>query len=143
MALTGRNEKQIDSKHRISIPKKLRADILQDENAEVVVIQMDNCLQVYPAFSWKNLQQKLMSFSPFDAKVRMLQRLWGSCSDSHTLDNEGRLTLTDEQIAYAGIKDRVYIVGTFTKIEIWSVERWQELMEKVPPVEEISNIFSS
>ena len=139
MALNGLSERQIDAKGRLSLPKKMRRLLLGTDSADIIVLKMDDCLQIYPAESWEHIQSKITGLSPFNAKTRILQRLWGMSSDTMSLDSEGRISLTSEQKEFAGIKEQVVVIGAINKIEIWSKKRWDTVVPIMPTLENLSN----
>jgi len=139
VGLTGVIQKRIDSKGRLSIPKKLRALLLDDPDTGFTLLKLDGCLQLYPNRTWAELQEKMGLLSPFAERTRKLQRFWGMQSDLIELDSEGRVTLSKDQKQYAGIEDDVMVVGAINKVEIWSVGSWRSMMLDAPKLEEIAN----
>jgi MraZ protein len=139
VGLSGIIEKRIDPKGRISIPKRLRDQLVGDGEEEVTLLKLDNCLQLYPRRMWSKIQDKIEQLSPFDQQTRQLQRFWGMRTDEILIDIEGRLTLTRDQKQYAGILEDVVIVGAMNKVEIWSLERHRALTGNAPDVETMAN----
>ncbi len=137
MALTGVVKKSIDSKGRLSIPKKMRRVIAPDD--DVIVLKLDGCLQMYPPDGWIGVQSRIEQLSPFKEKTRRLQRLWGMNADQIALDAEGRLVLTEDQREYAKINNDVVIIGAINKVEIWAMEEWQKMIQEVPSLEDVAN----
>ena len=142
MGLNGVVEKKIDSKGRLSIPKKLRDFLAPDDCEEITLLKLDNCIQLYPNSTWSSIQNKIESLSPFDSRTRQLQRFWGMNADQLSIDAEGRIILSKDQKLYAEIDTEVVLVGAINKVEIWSSERWQQLMSGAPKLEEVAGEVS-
>ncbi len=138
MALTGITEKRIDSKGRLSIPVRMRRGVSPDETGEVIVLKLDGCLQIYPILDWVELQSRIEELSPFQQQTRRLQRLWGMNADQLAMDGEGRLTLTREQKEYADITGIVVLIGAINRIEIWSRDKWHDMMQDSKSLEELA-----
>ncbi len=139
MSFTGIIKKRIDAKGRLSIPKKLRDQLMPDSQGEVMLLMIDGCLELYPARMWRHIQEKMENLSPFDQRTRRLQRFWGMRTDEVSMDSEGRISLTRDQKQYAGISDEVAIIGAMNKVEIWGIEKYRELIEREPDVEVMAN----
>ena len=143
MVLTGVKEKRIDSKGRLSIPKKLRSVLSVEVESEFMVLKLDGCLQAYPLRYWSYLQDRIERLSPFQDRTRRLQRLWGMNADRMSLDGEGRITLREDQKDYAGITQDVVLIGAINKVEIWAPVRWRKMVDDAPRLEEIANDIDS
>ena len=48
-----------------------------------------------------------------------------------TLDGAGRLLISPELRAFAGIDKRVMFIGQGSYYEIWDLERWQQQLERL------------
>jgi transcriptional regulator MraZ len=142
MGLTGVTKKQIDSKGRLNVPKKLRMLFDGQSSSGVTILKIDGCLQIYPQVMWAKLQESIENLSPFAERTRKLQRFWGMRSDQVTIDSEGRISLTKDQKDYAGIDRDVVIVGAINKVEIWSPETWIKAAGDAPALEELADEMS-
>lgn len=139
MSLTGVTQKRIDSKGRLSVPKKLRDLLVNGVDDEITVLKLDGCIQLYPRRTWAEIRGKIEELSPFDQRTRKLQRFWGMNSDCLIMDNEGRITLSRDQKVYAGIKRDVILVGAINKVEIWELEIWQKMMTTAPELADVAS----
>ncbi|MBN1551221.1 hypothetical protein JW979_07120 [bacterium] len=138
VTLGGKFLKQIDSKGRLSIPKKLR-DAIAENGDEIVIMKLDGCLQLLSTKHWVNLQERIEHLSPFDERTRFLQRFWGMQMETASIDSEGRIILTSDQKIYAGINKDVVIVGAINKLELWAAEKLETLLKNAPSPEAIAN----
>ncbi|MCI8528644.1 MAG: division/cell wall cluster transcriptional repressor MraZ [Lachnospiraceae bacterium] len=119
----GRYNHTIDPKGRLSIPSKYR-EILGDEF--VVSKGMDGCLFVYADEDWKAFEAKLASLPLINEDARQFARFFLSGAQYVTVDKQGRILMPQDLRDYAGLEKDVVLAGTGGRIEIWSLEKWNE-----------------
>lgn len=119
----GRYNHTIDPKGRLSIPSKYR-EILGDEF--VVSKGMDSCLFVYANDAWKEFEAKLASLPMVNEEARQLVRFFLSGAQYVTVDKQGRILVPQDLRDFAGLEKDVVLAGTGKKIEMWSLEKWEE-----------------
>ena len=119
----GRYNHTIDPKGRLSIPSKYR-EILGDEF--VVSKGMDGCLFVYANDAWKEFETKLASLPMVNEEARQLVRFFLSGAQYVTVDKQGRILVPQDLRDFAGLEKDVVLAGTGKKIEMWSLEKWEE-----------------
>ena len=89
--------------------------------------------------------EKLNSL-PFTKKdARSFTRFFTSGAITLEFDKQGRVVIPSYLTDYANIKKDVVLVGVLNRIEIWSVDKWEEFMQNnVESLSEISeNLFDS
>jgi len=59
-----------------------------------------------------------------DAADEQAVRAMMASADSLLLDAQGRVRIKDELLAHAEVKTKVVLVGTLTRIELWSEEQF-------------------
>jgi MraZ protein len=138
MQLTGRAEKSLDFKGRLSIPKKLREPLLSREGRRMALLVLDGCVQIFPWQTWTRIQSALESLPLLDPSARELQRQWGGTVQICELDREGRVVIGKAIKEAAGIEKDVVIIGAFNRLEVWSKERWQEHCSRSPSGEALA-----
>ncbi len=117
----------LDAKGRVCIPASFR-DVLTAQNTTGVYICPSFAEAALEGFGEEVLQdfhQRQAALDPFftpeyDDKVFAVL----SMSQLLPRDENGRVRLTDEMIAHAGLKDRVTFVGMGRKFQIWDSERF-------------------
>lgn len=119
----GRYNHTIDPKGRLSIPSKYR-EILGDEF--VVSKGMDGCLFVYANDAWKALEEKLASLPLINREARQFARFFLSGAQYVTVDKQGRILMPQDLREFAGLEKDVVLAGAGGRIEIWSLEKWNE-----------------
>ena len=119
----GRYNHTIDPKGRLSIPSKYR-EILGDEF--VVSKGMDGCLFVYANDAWKAFEEKLASLPLINREARQFARFFLSGAQYVTVDKQGRILMHQDLREFAGLEKDVVLAGAGGRIEIWSLEKWNE-----------------
>ena len=114
----------IDPKGRLSIPSKYR-EILGDEF--VVSKGMDGCLFVYANEDWKVFEEKLASLPLINPEARQFARFFLSGAQYVTVDKQGRILMPQDLREFAGLEKDVVLAGMGSRIEIWSLEKWDEI----------------
>ena len=120
----GRYNHTIDPKGRLSIPSKYR-EVLGDEF--VVSKGMDGCLFVYAVEDWKVFETKLASLPLVNKEARQLTRFFLSGAQYVFVDKQGRILMPQDLRDFAGLEKDVVLAGHGGRIEIWSLEKWNEI----------------
>ncbi len=117
----GEYHHNIDDKGRLIIPAKFREG-LGDEF--IVTRGIENCLFAYSKKDWEKIVEKLESL-PFTKKdARSFNRFFLSGATNAEVDKQGRINITSPLISYANIKKECVIIGVGDRLEIWSLEDW-------------------
>lgn len=121
--LMGEYHHTIDEKGRIIIPSKFRDELGTDF---IVTRGLEECLFVYPKEMWDKITQKLNSL-PFTKKdARSFMRFFLSGATAMELDKQGRINITSPLVSYADLKKECVIIGVGDRLEIWSLDKWNE-----------------
>ena len=109
----------VDSKARVNVPAKFRSLLKPDAHDTFIIsLAPDGCLRIYPEDSWVVDETELISRPETPDTLAYKRYLYSFLTDS-TMDSQGRITLSQEQMEAAGIKKEVTFVGTGNYIEIW------------------------
>lgn len=136
----GEYHHNIDEKGRLIIPAKFREEI---GNSFVVTKGLDGCLFVYSLVEWEKIVNRLKKL-PFTKKdARIFSRFFLSSATVCEFDRQGRVNLMNSLTLYAGLKKECAIIGVNDRLEIWSLDRLDSLMnENYEKLDEISeNLF--
>ena len=125
--MLGRNKHNVDTKGRMFVPAKFRAELGESFVAAAV---MDHCICLYSAEEW-NARMAKLSDQPMTEKVRKLSRLLGSRSDEVTIDAQGRINLNKELLAYANVEKEALVIGAGTRAEIWNPAAYEAAMAEM------------
>ena len=125
--LIGEYHHNIDEKGRIIIPSKFRDDI---GNSFIVTRGLDGCLFVYSYVEWEKITNKLKKL-PFTKKdARTFSRFFLSGATECEFDKQGRINLANSLIEYADLKKECLVIGVNDRLEIWSLEKFNNLMNE-------------
>ncbi|KMQ53041.1 Cell division protein MraZ [Chitinispirillum alkaliphilum] len=118
----------IDAKGRVNIPAKFRKGLNpQACDTFVIVRGPTNCLRAYPQDLWDIYEKEIASRPETRHTLRHKRLLFSLLTDSK-LDSQGRITLTNKQLAVAGITKDVTLVGQANYIEIWDSNTYVEYL---------------
>lgn len=134
--LIGEYHHNIDEKGRLIIPSKFREEI---GNSFVVTRGLDGCLFVYSLVEWEKIVAKLKRL-PFTKKdARTFMRFFLASATVCEFDKQGRINLVNSLIEYAGLKKECLIIGVNDRLEIWSLDKYNNLMnENLEQLDEIA-----
>lgn len=139
--LIGEYHHNIDEKGRLIIPAKFREEIGE---RFVVTKGLDGCLFVYSLVEWEKIVNKLKKL-PFTKKdSRVFSRFFLASATVCEFDRQGRINLMNSLTLYAGLKKECAIIGVNDRLEIWDLDKFNNLMkENENELDEISeNLFS-
>lgn len=132
---SGEYEHSVDEKGRLTIPARFRAELGEEVS---VTRGLDGCLFVYPQDVWHVLCERVASLPLARRDARIFSRM--ICSGTECkLDKQGRILLPTPLRKHAAIESEVVVVGIDSRLEIWSKERWLEVMAEM---EEKSSQFA-
>ena len=116
----------IDEKGRIIIPAKFR-EMLGEKF--IVTRGIETCLFVYPNDEWQKIVTKLESLPFTKRDARQFIRFFLSGATTAEFDKQGRVNLTAPLIDYAKLEKDCVVIGTGSRLEIWSKEDWDSFFE--------------
>ncbi len=125
----------IDDKNRLAVPIKFRNKLAE---GAVVTKGLDDCLFLYPQGEWGKIADKLSNLPISQSGARAFARLMLAGAMDVDIDRQGRITIPSYLKEYAGIKNSVVVAGLFNRLEVWSVEKWNQY--KKEKEKESSNI---
>lgn len=127
--LVGSFHHQVDDKRRVAIPRALRDHALGcgERDAWVVCRSLggEPCLDLFPADRFALRLAALEglrsdSLGVGNAKVRAYLRAVRETASEQVPDKQGRIVLTEEQKAMAGLDREAVFVGAGEKVELWA-----------------------
>ncbi|HRV59728.1 MAG: division/cell wall cluster transcriptional repressor MraZ [Solirubrobacterales bacterium] len=127
MAFRGQHEHSLDSKDRLTVPRKFRAAL---DDGYVLAKGPDACLWLYATKDFDAMEERYVApHSPFGADARNLRRMLNASADEGELDAAGRIRIPDDLKKLTGIDGACAVVGAGDYIEIWNAEAWAKLNE--------------
>lgn len=129
-----RSEHTLDSKGRLSFPRRFRDVLCRLDSDILMVTTWGNHLRAFPLDEWEQLETKLLEEGqeqrkPGDGKERRkrakLVRYILSGVNECTLDKQGRLLLPQSLRNEADLQKEVVLTGMINWVEIWDRDAWQ------------------
>ena len=111
----------VDSKGRIAIPTKFRANLV---SGCVVTRGIDDCLFLYPKEEWERLAKRLASLPISQSNSRAFARLMLAGAMDLEIDRQGRVVLPKYLRHYANLEGKAIVAGLYNRLEIWNSDRW-------------------
>ena len=122
MVFQGEFDHSVDDKGRVIIPTKFRSSL---GLRFYMTKGLGGCIFVYTESGYQDLSDTLSRQRQLDEHSMRLQRFFTSTELS--VDAQGRVAIPAKLREYAKIGEQgdVVIVGTGSRIEIWSSESWE------------------
>lgn len=118
----GQSEHNIDSKGRLFMPNKFKGLL---SGGLTVSFGVDKVLNIMTASDWEEYENKVSEELQLTRDREAYRRLFGF-SLKTAMDAQGRILLPDTFLKYAGITDKVVMVGCGKRIEVWAADKWKE-----------------
>ncbi len=118
----GQSEHNIDSKGRLFMPNKFKGML---SGGLTVSFGVDKVLNIMTASDWEEYENKVSEELQLTRDREAYRRLFGF-SLKTAMDAQGRILLPDTFLKYAGITDKVVMVGCGKRIEVWAADKWKE-----------------
>jgi MraZ protein len=114
----------LDGKGRLSMPTRHRDALTAGSEGRLTVTRHpDGCLLVYPRSTWEQRREQIAGL-PYSA--RALQRLLLGSAVDVELDSAGRVLISPELRAAAGLERQVMLLGMGAHLELWDSMRLAE-----------------
>lgn len=125
---------KIDAKGRVSIPANFRKVLERDHGAEVVLIpQMKNepAIEGLSLGRFEELAEALDQMNPLDpAAIALSNKLLGQARHIQ-LEDTGRIVLSADLRAAAGLTDQALFVGLGRSFQIWNPSTYAARQERM------------
>ena len=129
----GEYECKLDAKGRMLLPMGLRKQVHPDALEKFVLNRgFESCLAMYPMNEWQAISAEINQLNQFVKKNREFARYFYRGATEMELDATGRLLLPKRLLEYAGVDKDVILSAWSNKIEIWSPEKFEELLKDEP-----------
>lgn len=123
----GHENYSIDSKGRVNIPARMRKVLSPDAHDTFTLTRgFKECISAYPKDEWEKVQTRLYEKNQYDEEndyVLSIMLWWVS---EATLDAQQRIVLPKTLLDFAGIENKVLILGKMDHIEFWNPERFEQ-----------------
>lgn len=130
----------MDVKGRLAIPAKVREELIQVCGGRFIltVADADRCLRLYPQSAWDELRPAIEALPNMSRAALRLQRLVLGNAAQMELDSAGRILIPPTLRQYARLEKKLMLIGQGKKLELWSEESWNHLLDTPPDAEEMT-----
>lgn len=122
----GRFTHSLDPKKRLTIPSEWRAQVGNPRSLYVLPDIHHRSLCVFPAGEMARRLAKMRDYSIADETARRFARVLGSQSDLVAWDSQGRIRIKDELLSFAGLSEKVVMIGAIDRFELWNPQSLTE-----------------
>lgn len=127
----------LDNKGRLRLPSALLRQLGDrpegDKGYEFVLNRgFEPCLTLYPKPVWDALAVKINTLNRFNERNRQFVRAFYVGASPVETDSADRILVQKTLLDYAGLTDEAILIAMDDRIEIWSPERHQNLLQINP-----------
>ncbi len=108
---------------KLIIPKKLRNNLVNNDQYLIITIGTNNCLSIFPKENYQPFLKKLIAF----AETVEDKNFVNSFIDNFyfiKMNDQGVIKIPDKLIAYASLKEDCVVLGINDRIEIFDKQKW-------------------
>jgi MraZ protein len=123
LSFHGIHDLKLDAKNRLTVPAKSRADL---SGGVTLVKGLEPFLELWPSAEYDTVvHASLAGLNPLSPRAREIKRhLYGNSAPME-LDTAGRVGLSRDFLAHAGLGKDVVLVGTGECFELWDQHSWK------------------
>lgn len=124
---------KIDAKGRLRLPSPLLKQ-LGDLAQEGFVLNrgFEKCLVLYPRQAWDVISKDIQKLNQYVKKNRDFVRYFFRGATELELDSNSRLLFPRPLLDYGGVDKELVLFAYFDKIEVWSKESYEALLNDEP-----------
>jgi MraZ protein len=124
----------IDAKGRLNVPARMRRGLDPEANDTFVIVRgFEGCVNMYPHDEWTKYLDKLSAIKAGSDDGRAFQRVLLGSAHQATLDGQGRVSISADLLAMAGVTTEAKLLGALDHIEVWNPKRFDELAKSATP----------
>ncbi len=127
----GEYEVAIDAKGRFLLPSGFRKQMAEGAGGRFVIKrEVEKCLTIYPAETWKAISEKINRLNDLKESVRTFKRLFLNGAMDVELDSADRLLIPKPLQEYAGIKKDAVLAAQGNKLELWDKDTYYDYLRQ-------------
>lgn len=126
--LLGTYKPKLIGERRISLPGKIRKEIRGKKI--VLTIGFERCILGFEEKKWEEVTASDLARPLSDSEGRDLRRKMCAEAAVVELRVQGRFVIPKRMMKYAGVKERLTLIGAGDHFEIWEEKNWQKYQEK-------------
>lgn len=122
---TGSFRHTLDDKNRLTIPSAWRS--AHAEGDTFLVVPLDGYLSVLPPAEAQKLYDRVAQQALSDSEAQEAAADFFSKTLAFSFDKAGRVMLTPELLAHAGVAKDAVLVGSMNKFNLYSPAHWERV----------------
>lgn len=131
--LLGEHICKVDAKGRLRLPAQILKQIGDEAKLGFVLNRgFERCMVLYPRSAWNRISDNIRQLNQFVKKNREFIRYFFRGATELELDGNSRILIPKHLSDYAMLNKELVLMAYFDKIEIWSKEEYDRLMEDIP-----------
>ena len=128
--MVGEFHHKLDAKGRVSLPADFRKVLPKD--LKVTQAPQASCLYVFEADAFDSWVESIFAakggYDPSNLAHEQARRVLNSRAADAEIDSAGRISISADLRAKAGLEKEVVIIGNGDHAEIWDAKRWDEFI---------------
>ena len=135
----GTYKHSLDTKGRIIIPANCRDEL----GSQFLLMRgIEECLYVYPGTEMQKFEAQFATIPRTDRNGQAFIRMFMSSMSVCDFDNQGRIGIPADLREYAGLKKDAVVIGAYTRLEIWSADKWQQYSAEMQDRDTLDKILA-
>lgn len=131
--LLGEYDCKLDAKGRVRMPSPLLKQLGDIESYHFVVNRgIEEHLTLYPKTVWDDVSEEVNQLNTYVRKNRAFVRYFFRGATELSTDGSDRILLPKKLLEYAGIDREIVLFAHTNKIEIWSKDKYDSVLEEEP-----------
>lgn len=120
----------MDNKGRVMIPAALKKQLAPVLDSGFVVKRsvFQKCLELYTMAEWNQMMAKVNGLNRFVKKNNDFIRMFTAGVKVVELDGTGRLNISNDLIAFAGLSSDIVMSSAVSMIEIWDKNAYEQTL---------------
>ncbi|HEY5246077.1 MAG TPA: hypothetical protein VIJ60_10455 [Acidimicrobiales bacterium] len=119
----GRYEHSLDTKGRVILPAKFRADF---ERGGYLTENREGCLALWTPGEFDRQMVAMRERAATGRTNRNRARLWAANSHEVEIDRQGRMAIPSHLREFASLDGDVLVHGAIDRVELWNPSTWRE-----------------
>jgi len=130
-SLFGVYECNADAKGRVMLPVAFKKQLAKELKAGFVMKRsiFSKSLELYPMATWEEMAREVNKLNKFVKKNVEFIRMFNYGVVPVDLDATGRLLISKDMMAFAGISKNVMMAAANDRVEIWDKKAYEKFIE--------------
>ena len=126
--IIGTHECKVDNKGRVKIPVAIKKQLANVIHEKFILKRsvFSKCIEMHPNCEWKKIMEQIDKLNRFSRKNNTFIRTYLSGLKEVELDNNFRILIPKDLIAYANFDKEIVFSSSLNMIEVWSKDNYEK-----------------